>query len=117
MEVSLNIVTIGISSAEEAKARATRAFAGERQGAFVSFPTVELLWKVITPKRWELLRLLCGSEPLSIREIARRAKRDVKSVHGDVQALLAAGVLDRGDDRRVVFPYDEVHVDFVLRAA
>lgn len=117
MEARLNIVTIGIFSAEEAKARANRAFTGERQGAFVSFPTVELLWKVITPKRWELLRLLCNAGPLSIREIARRAKRDVKSVHGDVQALLAAGILDRGDDRRVVFPYDEVHVDFVLRAA
>jgi len=117
MEGRLNIVTIGISSAEDSKERAARAFAGERQGAFVSFPTVELLWKVITPKRWELLRLLCGVGPLSIREIARRANRDVKSVHGDVRALLNAGVLDHSDNGRIEFPYDEVHVDFVLRAA
>jgi len=41
----------------------------------------------------------------------------VKSVHGDMQALLKAGVLDRAGDGRTVFPYDEVHVDFVLRAA
>jgi len=26
-------------------------------------------------------------------------------------------VLDRAEDGRIVFPYDEVHVDFVLRAA
>src|SRR3984957_14611881 len=114
MAGGMNTVTIGISSVEEARARAPRAFAGEPQGAFVSFPTVELLWKVITPKRWELLSLLCGAGPLSIREIGRRAKRDVKSVHGDVQALLRAGVLDRAADGRIEFPYDEVHVDFVL---
>jgi hypothetical protein len=38
-------------------------------------------------------------------------------VHGDVQALIGAGVLDRTEDGRVLFPYDAVHVDFVLRAA
>ena len=117
MEGSLNTVTIGISSAEEVKTRAARAFAGEAQGGFVSFPSVELLWKVITPKRWQLLRLLTGAGPLSIRETARRANRDVKSVHGEIQALLAAGIVERGSDGRIEFPYDEVHVDFVLRAA
>lgn len=98
-------------------ARATSAFAGKPQGAFIDFPTVELLWRVITPKRWELLQLMCGAGPLAIREIARRAKRDVKSVHGDAQALLNAGVFDRAEDGRVVFPFNEVRVDFVLRAA
>jgi predicted transcriptional regulator len=32
---------------------------------------------------------------LSIREAARRVRRDVKAVHGDMQALLNAGVIDR----------------------
>jgi predicted transcriptional regulator len=117
VEVGVNSVTIGISSADETAARTIRAFAGEPQGAFIGFATVELLWKVITPKRWALLRLLTGAGPLSIREAARRAGRDVKSVHGDVQALLKAGILDRTDNGGIVFPYDELHVDFVLRAA
>lgn len=94
-----------------------RAFEGERQGAFISFATAELLWKVITPKRWEVLRALTGAGPIAIREVARRVGRDIKSVHGDVQALLKAGVIDRADDGRILFPYDEIHVDFVLRAA
>jgi hypothetical protein len=38
-------------------------------------------------------------------------------VHGDVSALLKAGVFDRAEDGRIEFPYDEIHVDFVLRAA
>ena len=58
-----------------------------------------------------------GAGPLAIREVARRVGRDVKSVHGDLQAPLKAGVIDRVDDGRILFPYDEVHVDFVLRAA
>lgn len=94
-----------------------RAFQGKEQGAFISFASAELLWKVITPKRWEVLRALTGAGPIAIRELARRVDRDVKTVHGDVQALLKAGVLDRDKDGRIVFPYDEVHVDFVLRAA
>ena len=113
----MNRVRIGISSLDETKARMLRAFQGDEQGAFISFASVELLWKVITPKRWELLRAMTGTGPLSIREVARRVGRDVKSVHGDVQALLKAGVLDHAPDGGIVFPYDEIHVDFVLSAA
>ena len=110
-------VTIGISSHEDTKARMRRAFRSEKQGAFISFASAELLWKVITPKRWDVLRVMTGAGPIAIREVARRVGRDVKSVHGDVQALLKAGVLDRAEDGRIVLPYDEVRVDFVLRAA
>jgi hypothetical protein len=41
---------------------------------------------------------------------------DVKAVHGDVHALLAAGVLRRTAGG-VAFPYDAVHVDFRLTTA
>jgi predicted transcriptional regulator len=64
-----------------------------------------------------MLRAMAGAGPLAIRELARRLERDVKSVHGDVSALLKAGVIDRIEDGRIEFPYDEIHVDFVRRAA
>ena|ERR1044071_8238135 len=110
-------VTIGIAQLDDTKSRVLRAFEGREQGALISFATVELLWKVVTPKRWEILRAMTGAGPLAIREISRRVGRDVKSVHGDVSALLKAGVIERTEDGRIVFPYDEIHVDFVLRAA
>ena len=113
----MNSVTIGIASVAEVQARTLRAFEGEAQGAFISFPSVELLWKVLTPKRWVLLRTMTGTGPLAIREVARRVGRDVKSVHGDIQALLKAGVLDRAEDGRPAFPYDAIHVDFMVQAA
>jgi predicted transcriptional regulator len=110
-------VTISIAGLEESKSRALDAFAGHEQGAFITFPTVQLLWKVITPKRWDLLRAMTGAGPLAIREVARRVGRDVKSVHGDISALLKAGIIDRTENGRIEFPYTEIHVDFVLRAA
>ncbi len=85
--------------------------------ARVSFATPELLWKVLTARRWELLKTMAGQGPMSLREAARRVQRDVKGVHGDVHALLDAGVLHRCDDGGIEFPYDAVHVDFTLRAA
>jgi predicted transcriptional regulator len=72
---------------------------------------------VLTEKRWELLKVLCGAGPVSIREAARRAERDVKAVHGDVTALLHAGVLSKTKDGHIVFPYEAVKVEFLLQAA
>ena len=113
----MNAVTIGVASAKDVKARMAGAFKGKAQGVHISFASPELLWKVIGPKRWAVIQAMTGAGPLAIRELARRVGRDVKSVHGDVQVLLKSGVIDRTEDGRIVFPYDEVHVDFVLRAA
>ncbi len=88
-----------------------------KRSARISFATPELLWKVLTAKRWELLKALCGAGPVSIREAARRVGRDVKAVHGDVTALLNAGVLDRAAGGGIVFPFDAVKVEFMLQAA
>ncbi|MBK7421613.1 MAG: DNA-binding protein [Propionivibrio sp.] len=88
-----------------------------RKTARISFATPELLWKVLSKKRWELLKVLCGAGPVSIREAARRAERDVKAVHGDVTALLNAGVLNKTEDGQIVFPYEAVKVEFLLQAA
>jgi len=87
------------------------------RNARISFATPELLWKVLTAKRWELLKALCGAGPISIREAARRVNRDVKAVHGDITVLLTAGLLNRVPDGGVEFPYEAVKVEFLLQAA
>ena len=90
---------------------------GKREkSARINFATPELPWKVLTAKRWELLKVLCGAGPISIREAARRVGRDVKAVHSDVSALLNTGVLDRAEDGRMIFPFDAVKVEFLLQA-
>jgi predicted transcriptional regulator len=117
MEITMKTVTFAVSSPDEVKRRARAAFRENKQGARISFASPELMFSVMTPKRWEIIRAMAGAGPMSIREAARRVERDVKAVHGDVHALLDAGVLQRGDDGLVVFPFDTIHVDFVLHAA
>ena len=41
----------------------------------------------------------------------------MKAVHCDITALLNAGVLDRVEVGRVIFPFDAVKVEFLIRAA
>jgi predicted transcriptional regulator len=111
-----NIVTVSVSSLDDVKGRLAAAFRGEAQGNRISFLSVEQMWKTLSPKRTDILRAMTGQGELSIREVARRVGRDVKAVHGDVTALVLAGVVER-DGRKVVFPYDGVHVDFMLGMA
>lgn len=115
----MKIVTLDVQEPTQTMGEFARVWKDGRpdDGARISFATPELLWKVLTAKRWELLKALCGAGPLSIRETARRVERDVKAVHGDVTALLNAGVLDRNEDGRIVFPYDAVKIEFLLQAA
>ena len=110
-------ITLEVLSREKIKERALRAFKGEGQGTFVSFESPELLFKVLSGKRWELLKVMTGAEPLTIRETALRLGRDVKSVHGDVLALLNTGIPQKTEEGRIVFPFDAVHVNFMLKAA
>ena len=112
----MNTVTLSVASREDVTRRALAAFEGEAKGAHISFASAELLWQTLTRKRWELLQAMTGQGAMSIREAARRVGRDVKAVHGDVHALLDAGVLDRTTGG-VVVPDDAVHVDFTLTRA
>ena len=112
----MNTVTLSVASRADMSRRVRAAFGGEAQGAHISFASIELLWQTLTSKRWAVLQAVTGQGELSIREVARRVGRDVKAVHGDVTALLHAGVIER-TEHGVVFPYDAVHVDFTLTKA
>src|SRR3984885_1743382 len=106
----MNTVTIGVASLVDTQRRASAAFGGKKQGARISFASEELLWKTLTPKRWTLLKAMARQGAMAIREVARRTKRDVRAVHSDIHVLLKAGVLERAEDGRVVFPYEAIHV-------
>jgi predicted transcriptional regulator len=115
----MKTVTLDIRSPSDAMTDFVQAWkTGKSQrSARISFATPELLWQVLTAKRWELLKALCGAGPISIREAARRAGRDVKAVHGDITALLDAGILNRTPEGKIEFPFDAVKVEFMLQAA
>lgn len=112
-----NTVTIGVASREEINARFVRAATtGKRAAPFIGFADERALWGTLTPLRWDILKSMTGAGPLALREIARRVGRDVRGVHTDVHALLAVGLIERSE-AGFCFPYDAVHVDFMLQAA
>lgn len=113
----MRTVTLGLATREAVTARVRRAFEGTKSGHRISVASPGLLFKLLSGRRWELIQAMQGAAPMSLREAARRTGRDVKSVHADVHALLAAGILDRTNDGKIVFPFDTVHVDFMLKAA
>lgn len=113
----LRTVTLEVASRESANKRFLQAFEGKAHGDVISFESPALLFKVLSGKRWEMLSAMTGAGPMTIRELARRLDRDVKAVHGDVHALLNAGILQRTETGKVVFPFDALHVDFMLKEA
>jgi predicted transcriptional regulator len=114
----MKTVILDVRPPADAAAKLVRVWKSGKanKDARISFATPELLWEVLSAKRWELLKALCGAGPVSIREAARRVGRDVKAVHADVTALLNAGVLD-GVDGAILFPFNTIKVEFFLGAA
>lgn len=109
---------INVCSYEESSARALADIkAGKFRGAYFSYATPELLFARFTTPRWHIIRVMTGAGPMSIRELARRLKRDVKGVHRDVQALREGGLIENDESGAIVFPYDTVNVNFTLKAA
>ena len=84
-------VTIGIADVKDTKKRMRRAFAGHNEGAFIGFASVELMWKVITPKRWELMRAIAGAVELTEGAHFMRQRRMIRD------ALAADGIAARID--------------------
>ena len=113
----MRTVVLGISSREKINKRLVEALEGKPQGTFISFESPALLFKVLSGNRWKLLKVMTGAGPMSIREAARRLDRDVKAVHHDVHMLLNVGILQKTDKGKIEFPFEAVHVDFMLKAA
>jgi len=110
-------VTLEVASRDAVNRRFRNALAGKAQGTRLSFESPALLIKILSGRRWDLLKVMTGAGPMTIREAARRLERDVKGVHSDVHTLLSVGLLRKTDDDRIIFPYDAIRVDFTLRAA
>lgn len=112
-----NILTIRVQSLNDAMKAVRAAFANNKPEATpgLSFPTYDLMHRVLAPKRLDIIRSMAGQGPLGYREIARRVGRDYKGVHNDITALIKAGVIDREKDG-VVFPYETIHFEFDIKA-
>ena len=75
----------------------------------LTFETWQTFARVMTANRLELLHHVHRAPPRSVLALARALGRDYKRVHEDVEALVAAGLLDR-DDAGLRADYDAIQI-------
>lgn len=112
----MDTLIIGNQSEQDIRRRIVQAWKSgtPEETARLDFVNLDDAWKVLSPKRRAIMSVMAGAGPLTIREIARRAKRDVRAVHSDIHTLLRSGVIDKTDDERMILPYKVVRFAFML---
>lgn len=104
------------SIGERVKDAMRRDQKGERvRDHHLTFDSFETLAKVLTPRRLALLRHVHRHPASSIRALAQALERDYRRVHGDVEALTEAGLLERADKGTgVTAPFDAIETRIAL---
>lgn len=86
---------------------------GEDVPHVVNFQNPSDLRALLTDRRVELLRSVMAERPDSIRQLAVRLDRDVKSVHDDLQVLAEYDIVhfeQAGRAKRPFVPYETIQV-------
>ena len=110
----MKTLTIEIADRKTANKRFLSAAKGRRQGEFLSFPDIELLHKVLTPKRMRILQKLQRIGPIGLRALARALELDAGNLQRDVKQLQNFGLVKESEDGLFV-PYDEIRLEVVIK--
>lgn len=115
IEITVGSTSDALDRFEAAWARAKK---GSARGAEVrlTFESLPLLLRNLTPARWQLLETLKAEGPFSINELARRLARNYKNVHTDVTRLVELGLIQKQKDQRVIVAWDVVTAEMRLAA-
>jgi len=110
VEEPKNVVTKLLKTLEETN------FGGTLKGEqTLTFPSVEKLFKILTPARWEIVKALQTLEFNSIRDLAKFLRRDYSNVWKDIQILNDLGIVEiekTGRGYRVYIPYERIVIEF-----
>ncbi|MFB6163323.1 MAG: transcriptional regulator [Halococcoides sp.] len=97
--------------------RIERWEAGEAVPHVVNFQNPSDLRALLTDRRVELLQSVMSDRPDSIRDLADRLDRDVKTVHDDLSVLAEYDVVHferDGRAKRPVVPYETIEVRLAI---
>jgi len=116
-------IRIGVDKAEESAHRFIEIWHQAEQGKRVNVPEerlvfedLETLLRVLTPRRWALLKRLKREGSASVRTLAKLLGRDYKNVHADVKALALLGLVIREERGEVLVPWETVVAEMRLVA-
>ena len=81
----------------------------------INFKDQRLLFKTLTPKRFEILEYVHASEGVSIRFLAKELDRDYSNVHQDVKILHQLGLMTKNKkDNKFHVPWDVIVTEIAL---
>lgn len=83
----------------------------------LNFAQVGDLMAEISRERLRLLAALRSAGPLSVYALAKKLERNYSNVHADVKRLLALGLVQRDEDKRVSVPWTEIRIRLPLAEA
>ena len=83
----------------------------------VYFTSLEAFRRALTPKRFELLRVIRTENPSSINQLAKLVKRDIKNVADDVTYLIQIGLIKPQGTKRQISPrvdYEQIVLEIAV---
>jgi predicted transcriptional regulator len=117
-------VRIAVEPLADTEVRWKKALKGKARssGDVITVPSWEVLAKILSPARLEMLARIPEIEPKSIAALARSLKRDFKNVYSDVMFLAEVGLVElrREGTRNTTVPIVRctgIEVDFRRGAA
>ena len=105
------------SHRRDALDRLDRWEAGEDVPHVINFENPSDLRALLTDRRVELLRSIMAERPESIRQLADRVDRDVKTIHDDLQVLGEYDIVhfeQAGRAKRPFVPYETIEVSLEI---
>ena len=91
-----------VETIEVVSARWTKALKGKARSSkgveIISICSWEVLAKLLSPPRLQILMTIPQQKPKSIAHLARQLDRDFKNVHADVRFLADLGLIDLRED-------------------
>ncbi|TVQ81056.1 MAG: hypothetical protein EA369_00685 [Bradymonadales bacterium] len=118
--MKLKRVRILVEALEETNERWLKALSGKaktKKGEeLITVSSWEILGRVLSPPRLQILGAIPALKPKSIAELARLMEKDFKNVYSDVKFLADLGLIelkDMGTNRKQMIPiakYDGIEV-------
>lgn len=115
IEVSVGNLSDALDRFEKAWQRGV-AGKGRSSEIRLTFESLPVLLKNLTPARWTVLEVVKRSGPMSINELARLLERNYKNVHTDVSRLIDLGLIARLPDQRIGVAWDTITAEMRLAA-
>lgn len=81
----------------------------------LSFGNQSLLFRTLTPKRFEILKYVHNQDGISIRLLAKELERDYSNVYQDVKTLHQLGLMIKNEENQKYYvPWDTIVTEIPL---